>query len=42
VAYDRLDDAEVARVMHKGALDARTAAEGYQAKVREAIGLDRI
>ncbi len=41
-AYERLDDAEVARIMHKGALDARTAAERHQAKVREAIGLERI
>jgi len=42
VAYERLDDADVARMMHKGALDARIAAEAYQAKVRAAVGLDRI
>ena len=33
------DNAEVARVMNKGALDARTKAEGYQQQVRAAVGL---
>jgi tryptophanyl-tRNA synthetase len=37
--YRNLDDAEVARVMNKGALDARTKAEGYQQQVRAAVGL---
>jgi tryptophanyl-tRNA synthetase len=38
-AYRNLDDAEVARIMRRGALDARTKAEGYQQLVREATGL---
>jgi len=38
--YRELDDAEVARLMQKGALDARTQAEGYQQQVRTAVGLD--
>ncbi len=37
--YQSLNDAEVARVMNKGALDARTKAEGYQQQVRAAVGL---
>lgn len=37
-----LDDAEVARLMQKGALDARTQAEGYQQQVRKAVGLDAV
>ncbi len=41
-AYTRLDDGEVARVMQKGALDARTRAEGYQQLARRAVGLDRV
>ena len=41
-AYPALDDAEVARLMQKGALDARTSAEGYQRQVRRAVGLDRV
>lgn len=41
-AYSRLDDAEVARLMQRGALDARTRAEGLQVEVRRAVGLDRI
>ncbi len=41
-AYARLDDAEVARIMRKGALDARTKAEGYQQAVRKAVGLDAV
>lgn len=38
-AYDELDDAEVARLMQRGALDARTRAEGLQQKVRKRVGL---
>ena len=38
-AYRDLDDAEVARLMQRAALDARTRAEGYQQRVRELIGL---
>ena len=38
-AYRDLDDAEVARLMQRGTLDARTRAEGYQQRVRELIGL---
>jgi tryptophanyl-tRNA synthetase len=41
-AYQDLDDAEVARLLQKGALDARTQAEAYQQQVRAAVGLDRI
>jgi tryptophanyl-tRNA synthetase len=41
-AYLALDDAEVARLLQKGALDARTAAESYQQIVRKAVGLDRL
>ncbi len=41
-AYRRLDDREVARILQKGALDARTQAEAYQAEVRRAVGLDQI
>jgi len=41
-AYERLDDREVARILQKGALDARTQAESYQAEVRRAVGLDQI
>jgi len=41
-AYKQLDDGEVARVMQKGALDARTRAEGYQQLARRAVGLDRV
>jgi tryptophanyl-tRNA synthetase len=41
-AYRNLDDAEVARLMQRGALDARTRAEGFQQEVRRAVGLDRI
>ncbi|MFQ5553817.1 MAG: tryptophan--tRNA ligase [Acidimicrobiia bacterium] len=40
--YSELDDAEVARLMQKGALDARTSAEGYQREVRRAVGLERV
>jgi len=36
-----LDDAEVARVLQKGALDARTRAERLQQQVRDAVGLGR-
>lgn len=38
-AYEQLDDAEVARLMRRGALDARTRAEGFQQTVREVTGL---
>ncbi len=38
-AYQGLDDAEVARIMQKGALDARQMAEGYQQSVRKLLGL---
>ena len=39
MAYDDLDDAEVAAVMGKGAETARDQAEGYQRQVRAAVGL---
>ncbi len=38
-AYRDLDDREVARLMQKGALDARTRAEGYQREIRRMTGL---
>jgi tryptophanyl-tRNA synthetase len=38
-AYRALDDADVARLMQRGALDARTRAEGFQQRVRRLIGL---
>jgi tryptophanyl-tRNA synthetase len=38
-AYQDLDDAEVARLMQRGALDARTRAEGFQQAVRRRVGL---
>jgi tryptophanyl-tRNA synthetase len=41
-AYQNLDDEEVARVMRRGALDARTKAEGFQQIVRQATGLAAI
>ncbi len=41
-AYQRLEDGEVARLLQKGALDARTKAEGYQRLARRAVGLDAI
>jgi tryptophanyl-tRNA synthetase len=37
-----LDDAEVARILQKGALDARTRAERIQQQARDAVGLGRI
>ena len=40
-AYEQLDDDEVARILQRGALDARTRAEGYQQEVRSAVGLNR-
>jgi tryptophanyl-tRNA synthetase len=40
-AYQQLDDADVARIMQRGALDARTRAERYQQEVRDAVGLDK-
>ncbi|MDJ0664573.1 MAG: tryptophan--tRNA ligase [Acidimicrobiia bacterium] len=41
-AYQNYDDEEVARVMRRGALDARTQAEGFQQMAREATGLAAI
>lgn len=38
-AYEEMDDAEVARLMQRGALDARTRAEGFQQAVRRRVGL---
>jgi tryptophanyl-tRNA synthetase len=38
-AHQELDDAEVARLMQRGALDARTRAEGFQQSVRKRVGL---
>ncbi|NND01896.1 MAG: tryptophan--tRNA ligase [Acidimicrobiia bacterium] len=38
-AYQQLDDREVARIMQKGALDARTRAEGFQNEIRKVTGL---
>ncbi|MGH8874573.1 MAG: tryptophan--tRNA ligase [Acidimicrobiia bacterium] len=38
-AYKELDDQEVARIMAKGALDARTGAEQTMASVRRRVGL---
>lgn len=37
--YKQLDDGEVARIMERGALDARGKAEKWMASVREAVGL---
>lgn len=37
--YKKLDDGEVARIMERGALDARSRAERSMATVREAVGL---
>jgi tryptophanyl-tRNA synthetase len=37
--YQSFDDAEVERLMQRGALDARTKAEGYQQAVRRRVGL---
>lgn len=39
-AYKRLDDGEVARLMERGALDARSRAEKSMAEVRRVVGLD--
>jgi tryptophanyl-tRNA synthetase len=41
-AFQNLDDEEVARIMRRGALDARTKAEGFQQIVREVTGLAAI
>jgi tryptophanyl-tRNA synthetase len=41
-AYERLDDREVARLLQRGALDARTQAEKYQVEVRNAVGLGAV
>lgn len=38
-AYQQLDDSEVARIMQKGALDARTRAEGFAQEIRRVTGL---
>jgi tryptophanyl-tRNA synthetase len=40
--YLELEGPEVARLMQRGALDARTRAEGYQQQVRRAVGLDSV
>jgi tryptophanyl-tRNA synthetase len=37
--YRDLDDGEVQRLMQRGALDARTRAEGFQQAVRKRVGL---
>ncbi len=37
--FKELDDAEVSRIMHKGALDARQRAEAEMIPVRKAVGL---
>lgn len=41
-AYRKLDDREVARLLQRGALDARTQAEKYQVEVRNAVGLGAV
>jgi tryptophanyl-tRNA synthetase len=41
-AFQNLEDGDVARVMRRGALDARTKAEGYQQIARQATGLAAI
>jgi len=41
-AFRNLEDGDVARVMRRGALDARTKAEGYQQIARQATGLAAI
>jgi len=38
---ETLDDREVARILQKGALDARIRAERFQQQVRDAVGLGR-
>jgi tryptophanyl-tRNA synthetase len=38
-AHRELADADVERIMQRGALDARTRAEGYQQRVRARVGL---
>jgi len=38
-AYASLEDEEVSRLMHKGALDARSSAEKFQVSVRQKVGL---
>jgi tryptophanyl-tRNA synthetase len=38
-AFQALDDNEVERLLQKGALDARTRAEGFQQAVRRRVGL---
>ncbi|MGH9053609.1 MAG: tryptophan--tRNA ligase [Acidimicrobiia bacterium] len=39
-AYRELDDEEMARLMQKGALDARTQAERFMVSVRKRVGLN--
>ena len=39
---DTLEDGDVARILQKGALDARTKAERIQQLARDAVGLGRI
>jgi tryptophanyl-tRNA synthetase len=41
-ALQQLDDDDVARILQRGALDARTRAERLQQHVRDAVGLGRI
>jgi len=38
-SYQQMDDTEVARLMQRGALDARTKAEGFQQAIRKRVGL---
>jgi tryptophanyl-tRNA synthetase len=38
-SYQQMDDAEVGRLMQRGALDARTKAEGFQQAIRKRVGL---
>lgn len=40
--YREVELPDVARLMQRGALDARTKAEGFQREVRRAVGLDSI
>tara|TARA_Y100000590_G_scaffold326176_1_gene370152 strand:- start:177 stop:1115 length:939 start_codon:yes stop_codon:yes gene_type:complete len=40
--YRELETPDVARLMQRGALDARSQAEGYQQQVRRVVGLDRV
>lgn len=40
--YREVDLPDIARLMQRGALDARTQAEGFQQEVRRAVGLDSV